>query len=301
MTDPPSIGCPHCGQRYQMTPEQQAVYRGRTITCQQCAKPFIVDDRVAGGTMKVGGPPPPPIAAGPATAEVVSEPPTAGYAPAGYATPPGYGAYGAAAPTARGGNKTVWIVLASVLGGLVLIGLLCGSILWPALGKAREQAQRVACATNLRQVGMACMMYANENKGQLPDTIDLILTTQDVTSSVFVCPSAGHTPAPGATAQAQAANLTPGKHLSYAYVGKGLNTVSTTNASMTVVAYESPSNHGGDGGNFLFLDGHVEYLKAALAQQIINDLENDVNPPTALSGPGAAPGRPAPAPGPAGG
>jgi prepilin-type processing-associated H-X9-DG protein len=296
MTDPPSIGCPHCGQRYQMTPDQQAVYRGRTIACQQCAKPFVVDDRVPGGTMKVGGPPPPPADAGPAMAG----PPTAGYAPAGYATPAGFGADRAAAPPADRGNKTLWIVLASVGGGLLVIVLLFGLILWPSLGDRRERAGRVKCASNLRQVGLACLMYANDYKGQLPDTIDMVLTSQDLAPEVLVCPSTDHTAAPGQTTQEQAANLTPGKHLSYVYVGKGINTISARNAGATVVAYEPPGNHG-DGANFLFLDGNVEYLTAGVAQQIINDLQNDVNPPTVLSGPGAPPAGAAPAPGPGGG
>jgi prepilin-type N-terminal cleavage/methylation domain-containing protein/prepilin-type processing-associated H-X9-DG protein len=53
---------------------------------------------------------------------------------------------------------------------LVVIGIIAALIamLLPALNKAREAAKKVACASNLRQVGMALQMYGNDNKGWLP-------------------------------------------------------------------------------------------------------------------------------------
>jgi prepilin-type N-terminal cleavage/methylation domain-containing protein/prepilin-type processing-associated H-X9-DG protein len=53
---------------------------------------------------------------------------------------------------------------------LVVIGIISVLIamLLPALNKAREQAQMVAGASNMRQIGQAVFMYAQDNKGMLP-------------------------------------------------------------------------------------------------------------------------------------
>jgi prepilin-type N-terminal cleavage/methylation domain-containing protein/prepilin-type processing-associated H-X9-DG protein len=110
---------------------------------------------------------------------------------------------------------------------LVVIGIiaLLISILLPSLNRARETANRVKCASNMRQVGQAILLYANDNKGAYPRTIGslttgvgptwgtgatssdpfvsttavstndvsaalfLLLRAGDITSEVFTCPS----------------------------------------------------------------------------------------------------------------
>src|SRR5207342_1346182 len=97
------------------------------------------------------------------------------------------------------------------------------SILLPMLSRMRQSGGRFRCASNLRQIGQAIQMYANDNQGQFPRTTDdgaggppteytgcaapnpflpggpgpydvsaclfLLLRTQDLTPQVFICPN----------------------------------------------------------------------------------------------------------------
>jgi prepilin-type N-terminal cleavage/methylation domain-containing protein/prepilin-type processing-associated H-X9-DG protein len=53
---------------------------------------------------------------------------------------------------------------------LVVVGIISVliAILLPAMARAREQAKIVNCASNLRNLGQALLMYAGENKGRIP-------------------------------------------------------------------------------------------------------------------------------------
>src|SRR3954470_3603336 len=56
---------------------------------------------------------------------------------------------------------------------LVVIGVIAAliAILLPALARAREAARTVACASNVRQIGVASLAYAGRNQGYLPVTV----------------------------------------------------------------------------------------------------------------------------------
>jgi len=58
---------------------------------------------------------------------------------------------------------------------LVVIGVIAIviALVFPSFARAREQARRVQCASNIRQVTMATLMYAGQNGGVMPQPANL--------------------------------------------------------------------------------------------------------------------------------
>lgn len=176
----------------------------------------------------------------------------------------------------------------NLLGWGAYFGLIL-AIMVPSMGRARQTANQVACASQLKSLGSAILLYSNEYRGVYPASLDQLYLSQDIPPEVFVCPSSNDTEATGANPQAIAKDLTAGGHLSYVYLGKGMNNSVSAN---TIIAYEPLSNHG-TGSNFLFGDGLVRFILSAQAAPMIRQVEAGQNPPNA--GATAAPARLPPA------
>ncbi len=140
--------------------------------------------------------------------------------------------------------------------GEVGVASLMVSVLLPSLNRARETANRVKCASNERQIGQALLMYSNEHNGQYPPDLGTLTKTEDISAEVFVCPS-GNTSVPaglkakGPDAIADWVN----NNSDYVYITGKTNEASAND----VIVYEKPGDHGRDGMNILYGDGHVEW------------------------------------------
>jgi prepilin-type N-terminal cleavage/methylation domain-containing protein/prepilin-type processing-associated H-X9-DG protein len=166
---------------------------------------------------------------------------------------------------------------------IALIGILA-AILLPALARAREQARRVSCASNLSQLGIVFHMFADEHEGKLPwsggKNNAQCLVKMDGTyyedERLFCCPS-DHS----ATFRYEGKEMPPpftdviddtySVRSSYDYFG------AYTESALSIPApeYQVPrvpvmwdlgstsewANHVPGGGNVLWLDGSVEFMR----------------------------------------
>lgn len=154
-------------------------------------------------------------------------------------------AYAKGPTKSRRGRRAV-VVLAVTVPGLLIGFVALNEAMTRRCGPVTPEA---ACRANLRGIGMALYVYAvDEPDHMFPDDVQRVIDAMSATPRQFICPSAA-----------------AGRQ-HYYYV-PGLSAESDPSA---VVMYEDPRNHRGEGGNVLFVDSHVEYVRFPNYQAIVD-------------------------------
>ena len=183
----------------------------------------------------------------------------------------------------RRGRRAFTLVELLVVIGIILVLV---AILLPALNTAREHSRRSACLSNLHQIGYALTMYANDFRGRYPNSNPPLTTkSYDATNlmlvyvaqiylknapAVFHCPS-DRDPAPTAIETADY-TLPNSARVSYDFYtirwepefGPLLGKLSGSAPLALDLSGGNPNadpdqNHGTQGGNVVFADGHGEW------------------------------------------
>ena len=247
---PADLTCPHCAQMHNIPLGQGSAHAGQTINCIECGKQFTV-----------------------LSAKIATLSPIDGINPGTQTLPLEYGGY---SQPDKKATSMRWARLIVFGIGLFLAGALFSSLLIPATGRQRAQALHAICTSNLKNIGLACIIYSNNQKDHsFPDSYEALIKDQELTPELFVCPAGRESPSPSTNPSAISADFARGGYCSYIYVGKGM----TANSPLTnVLAYERISNHGNKGMNVLYLDGHLQWLDRLAAQKLIAQLQSGPQP-----------------------
>ena len=161
---------------------------------------------------------------------------------------------------------------------LVVIAIISvlASLLMPALSSAREKARQIACLSNLRQLGLALTMYADNNHESFPAYSSNQGTPYDLyllypmyidNDGVFRCLSDKHVDSPLQD------NSSYGYRGGYKNFSSNLQLVGDDGVGFPFLPTEELPNHPG-GGNMLYSDSHVEWLSLSRWPKYTDDPGN---------------------------
>ncbi len=137
---------------------------------------------------------------------------------------------------------------------VVVVGVLTGMI-----GKVTDHGpgDSAGCRNNLRQIALACEIYAQDNDECFPERLEQLYPEYIDNTKVYSCRSA-----PSSHEDFEGGKVT--KESSSYLLVPGLL---TTTREDTILLYEkSANNHQGDGRNVAFVDAHVEWMREAKFQ-----------------------------------
>lgn len=179
---------------------------------------------------------------------------------------------------------------------LVVIAIIAilASILFPVFARARENARRASCQSNLKQIGLGLMQYTQDydekfplrqgtGAGENPNSFATVTQPYVKSTQIFMCPSGGQAVnstttdglwrvGPSEASPYNFATVSQG-HYGFNNQLAGESLAKPTSASTQVMTAESPfysadelkfitaSNRHFDGAVICFVDGHVKWFK----------------------------------------
>lgn len=188
-------------------------------------------------------------------------------------------------------NTTVIVIVCVVAGGFILAcgGLLAG-IMLPALGRAREIANRAVSGANLNNVYREMYVYAVANDDQFPTHVGLMITDGSVSPKSFVSPShSGDNAPPSYAGQMPTSRYYRFGDYFWTYEGLGSEEGEAAAEPEAIAAFSL--SHDGEGRNVLFGDGHTEFMdETRFRDALVDDRDirvRDGLPPINLNALGA--------------
>lgn len=140
------------------------------------------------------------------------------------------------------------------------IGELVRTVAMPALEESKQQAGRVMLLNNLKQIGLALVMFANDHGDRLPDHFADTLAYLG-SASVFLPAGSSVTPPEDLQRQDRAAQVAwLDRNSGLVYVHSGVLLRSIKDPATTPLVHQKPELNREPFVGVCFADGHAEYM-----------------------------------------
>ncbi len=185
---------------------------------------------------------------------------------------------------------------------VISIILILGAMVLPVLEKATKKAEAVSCLSNIRNIGLAAIMYADDYDGHYPPAVvdipnstyancwDILLLPYLRSNEIFICPM-DEVPTPG-PAWTYSLPHSYGINLDVAmvggYAGASLRSADVPRPARTILLFglEQENSYGwryssgnmsqyvtarhNQGPNFLFCAGNAQWMRPEATVSPIN-------------------------------